>query len=213
MINSTQKIEISNWKALILELHNHKYYKFALKVANHFLNTEFTNIKDEIKSHFYSILGYIHINLGNFELALEAFQNAYNHITPPLTRIDLKEESIKSILIMKMESFSFDFQKSICLMYIGLCNYYLHQEEKSLDAFSEVLTLIKSLNNKEEFPFNTDIKNHINFIKEELDEKKVEGFWKMSKSILTNVYMDTPEDITENMNVIRIKVKLTKENG
>jgi len=59
----------------------------------------------------------------------------------------------------------------------------------------------------ENFPFNTDIKNHFNFIKEELDEKEVESFWKMNNSILINVYMDTPEDITENMKIIRIRVK------
>lgn len=73
--------------------------------------------------------------------------------------------------------------------------------------FSILLKCLKYKELNENFPFNTDIKNHINFIKEELDEKEVESFWKMNNSILINVYMDTPEDITENMKIIRIRVK------
>ena len=73
--------------------------------------------------------------------------------------------------------------------------------------FSILLKRLKYKELNENFPFNTDIKNHINFIKEELDEKEVESFWKMNNSILINVYMDTPEDITENMKIIRIRVK------
>jgi len=78
--------------------------------------------------------------------------------------------------------------------------------------FSTISERLKNKELNENFPFHTDIENHINYIKEELDEKTIESFWIIKNSMLINVYMDIPEDMTENMKVIKSRVKLMGEN-
>ncbi len=78
--------------------------------------------------------------------------------------------------------------------------------------FSTIIERLKGKELNENFPFNTDIENHINFIKEELDKDSIENFWQTSNSTVFNVYMDNSIDIAENMNIIKNKIKQMGEN-
>lgn len=63
---------------------------------------------------------------------------------------------------------------------------------------------------RENFPFNTDIENHIKFIREELDNKSLKEFWDLKNSIFLNIYMDNSYDLTESVNKIIKKIRVMK---
>lgn len=79
----------------------------------------------------------------------------------------------------------------------------IHCKNRDFSLISERLKH-KELN--ENFPFNTDIENHIKFIKEELDNKSLEKFWEIKNSIFLNIYMDNTDDSTESINKIIKKI-------
>lgn len=81
----------------------------------------------------------------------------------------------------------------------------IHCKNRDLSLIKERLKH-KELN--ENFPFNTDIEIHINFIKEELDNDSLEDFWKIKNSIFISTYMDNSDDLTENIDKI---IKIIKE--
>lgn len=56
------------------------------------------------------------------------------------------------------------------------------------------------------FPFKTDIQNHIKYIKKELNNKSLEEFWEIQNSIFLNIYMDNTDDLTESFNKIIKKI-------
>ena len=146
VINSKHKLEPLNWITFISELYNHQYHNLALNVANHFQNTEFTNLKDDLKANFYTLLGSIYRNLKNYELALEAFRNASKYVstTPtPISSLNLKlnEKNIKI-------SFSIKFGREICSMYIGECYFFLDQKEQMQQMFQEVIETANKLEDK-----------------------------------------------------------------
>ena len=77
--------------------------------------------------------------------------------------------------------------------------------------FSLILERSKHKELNKNFPFETDIEKHITFIKEELDNKSLEDFWNIRGSIFINVYMDTPDDLTESFKRLLKKInKLRK---
>ncbi|MHA1275148.1 MAG: shikimate kinase [Promethearchaeota archaeon] len=78
--------------------------------------------------------------------------------------------------------------------------------------FSIINERVKNKEMNKNFPFHTDIENHINFIKEELDKDSFENFWQTSNSTVLYVYMDNSLDIAENMNIIKNKIKQMGEN-
>ncbi len=146
VINSKHNLEPLNWINFISELYNHQYHNLALKVANHFQSTEFTNLKDDLKANFYTLLGNIYRNLKNYELALEAFRNASKYVsitTIPISLINLKleEKNIKT-------SFSIKFGKEICLMYIGECYFFLNQKEQMQKMFQKVIETANKIEDK-----------------------------------------------------------------
>ena len=150
VFKSSNKLDISNWRTLISELDHHRYYKLALEVANQFFNTEFKNVEDELKATFYILIGKVHNNLKNYDLALEAFQNAYKYLSR--SSISIPPIIEKSEIFQKLikNSFSLGFQKAICLMYIGSCHYYLKQEEKQQETFLNVLAIAKDMSSRKE---------------------------------------------------------------
>lgn len=150
VFKSSNKLDISNWRTLISELDHHRYYKLALEVANQFFNTEFKNVEDELKATFYILIGKVHNNLKNYDLALEAFQNAYKYLSR--SSISIPPIIEKSEIFQKLikNSFSLGFQKAICLMYIGSCHYYLEQEEKQQETFLKVLAIAKDMSSRKE---------------------------------------------------------------
>lgn len=77
---------------------------------------------------------------------------------------------------------------------------------------SLILDRLKYKELNENFPFNTDIENHIKFIKEELDDKTLESFWEITNSVFINVYMYTLDDLTDNIRIIARKVKLMEDD-
>ncbi len=68
--------------------------------------------------------------------------------------------------------------------------------------FSIISERVKRKELNENFPFNTDIEKHIEFIKEELNNDLLEEFWNFKNSINIGVSMDTPDDLTENIEQI-----------
>jgi len=79
--------------------------------------------------------------------------------------------------------------------------------------FSIILERLKHKELNENFPFNTDIENHIKFIKEELDDNTLESFWEITNSIFLNVFMDNSQDLTESVRIIARKVKLMEDDN
>lgn len=74
--------------------------------------------------------------------------------------------------------------------------------------FSTILERLKHKKLINKFPFNIEIKNHINFIKEELENETLTDFWKIKNSIFISIYMDNPGDLIENVNNI---IKIIKD--
>lgn len=72
--------------------------------------------------------------------------------------------------------------------------------------FSIILERLIHKKLSEKFPFNTDIETHVNYIKKELDNESLEGFWKFKKSIFINIFMDNFHDLTENVRIIANKL-------
>lgn len=79
--------------------------------------------------------------------------------------------------------------------------------------FSLIFERLKHKELNKNFPFDTDIENHITFIKKELDDKSLEDFWEIKDSILINVYMDTTDDLTENIIFITNQIKLIQKSN
>ena len=76
--------------------------------------------------------------------------------------------------------------------------------------FSLILERSKHKELNENFPFETDIEKHITFIKEELNSKSLDDFWDIKDSIFINVYMDTLDDLTENIERVIKKINKLK---
>lgn len=79
--------------------------------------------------------------------------------------------------------------------------------------FSLILECLKHKELNKNFPFETDIEKHITFIKEELDNKSLDDFWNIRGSIFINVYMNTPDDLTESIRIITNHINLIEDNN
>ena len=158
VINSNYELDVLGWMSFMTELYNHQYHNLALEVASHFINTEFTNIKEALKSNFYSLLGNIYANLRNYELALEAFQKAYDYVDKVFFYSLYVNQKIINFHKEKVKEISQDFRRALCLMNIGRCYHFLHKKEEMRETFHKVREIEKKLkSNSEKFRLNYNL--------------------------------------------------------
>ncbi|MHA1726014.1 MAG: hypothetical protein ACTSYC_02880 [Promethearchaeota archaeon] len=72
--------------------------------------------------------------------------------------------------------------------------------------FSTIMERIKYKKLNDKAPFEANMVDHVNFIKNELNADLLKHFWNMEQAIYLEAWMDSPEDIKTNLDVIINKI-------
>lgn len=151
LINLLQKYDYEwdfiNWKFSSSYLLNAGLYELALQLNEIMLKNHFDKIRSEDKYFLYDGLGTIHRNLGNYDKALEFFQEAFKWIDMANLKgiFPLSEEREKQILHINR-----DYQKGVCLKNIGENLGRKGDYDEMTKKFVEVEKIINTLKSKSE---------------------------------------------------------------